>query len=256
MSGGASGPAAVAPPPEPADVGIVAALSIEVAPFMARLGHVRKYAGPKYSVVEGESGGKLVAMVLSGPGRKAARRAAEVLLAGHRPRWIVSAGFAGALDPALARDQIVLASEVVDPEGGRLTLDVSVPEPAGGRPIATGRLLTVDRIIRTAAEKAELRRRCSADLVDMETSAVASLCGERGIRFLSIRVISDEAGTDLPPEVLSVLGKTGSYRVGAALGALWRRPSSLKDLWALREQALGAAERLAEFLPGALARLD
>ncbi|HEX8199568.1 MAG TPA: nucleoside phosphorylase, partial [Isosphaeraceae bacterium] len=183
----------------------------------------------------------------------------ELLLAGHRPRWIVSAGFAGALDPALARDDVVLASEVLDTDGGHFAIDLSVPEagpgPGPGRGIASGRLLTVDAIVRTAAEKAELRRRFGADLVDMETAAVAAFCGERGIRFLPIRVISDEAGTDLPPEVLSILGPSGSYRLGATLGALWRRPASLKDLWALREHAHSAAERLAEIVPGALARL-
>ncbi|MBX6316403.1 MAG: nucleoside phosphorylase, partial [Isosphaeraceae bacterium] len=110
-------------------------------------------------------------------------------------------------------------------------------------------------IILTAAEKTALRARHGADIVDMETAAVAALCSEQNRRFLAVRVVSDEAGTDLPREVLSLLGPTGSFRLGAAVGALWRRPSSLKDLWALREQALQSADRLADVLPAALARL-
>jgi adenosylhomocysteine nucleosidase len=89
----------------------------------------------------------------------------------------------------------------------------------------------------------------------METAGVLGLCGERGVRALSVRVISDEAGVDLPPEVLTILGGTGGYRLGAAIGAVWRRPSSLKDLWALREHAWAAAERLARVLPGTIAQL-
>jgi adenosylhomocysteine nucleosidase len=257
MSGGSRGPdrPPVAPPPAPADVGIVAALSIEVGPLLGRFEHLRKYVGPRHTVFEGDCGVKRTALVVTGPGRAAARRGAELLLAGHRPRWIVSAGFAGGLDPGLRRDDLVLATEVVDLEGGRFAIDLSVPEAAQGQRLSSGRLLTVDAIIRTAAEKAELRRRFGADVVDMETSAVAALCGERAVRFLSVRAISDEAGTDLPPEILSVLGRTGSYRLGAALGALWRRPSSLKELWALREHALSAADRLAQVVPGILARL-
>ena len=115
--------------------------------------------------------------------------------------------------------------------------------------------MSVAKIARTATEKAELRRRHEAVAVDMETAAVAGLCADRGVHFLSVRVISDEAGTDLPPEVLAVIGPTGGFRLGATLGALWRRPASVKDLWTLREHANEAADRLAEVLPGLLAQL-
>ena len=91
-------------------------------------------------------------------------------------------------------------------------------------------MLTVDEIVRTAVEKAQLAAASMAPiLVDMETSSVAALCTERGVRFLSVRVISDEAGADLPPEVLAILGRSGGLRLGAALGAVWKRPSSVKD---------------------------
>jgi adenosylhomocysteine nucleosidase len=248
--------AGLAAPPAPADVGLVAALPIEVGPLLETFRGVRKYASERHQIIEGRCAGKLVALIVGGPGRKAAGRATRLLLAGHRPSWVVSAGFGGALDPALGRNDVVFATEVIDPDGPRFAIDLAPPrDDTPGRRIAAGRLLTVDAIVRTAAEKAELRRRHGADVVDMETSAVAASCAERGVRFLSIRVVSDEAGTDLPPEVLSILGRSGGYRVGAAIGALWRRPSSIKDLWALREHAHAAAERLAEVVTGALAQL-
>ena len=253
--GGVSGPPA--PPPVAADVGIVAALSLEVGFLIDQLASVRKYSGPKQAVIEGTCAGKLVVIVIAGPGRAAARRGAELLLAGHRPRWLLSVGFGGALDPALPRYAIVMPNEVLDREGRRYAIDLAVPPAVGqAQPrIATGRLLTVDQIIVTAAEKAELRRRYEADLVDMESSGVAALCSERGVRFLAIRVISDEAGIDLPPEVVTLLTQTGSYRVGAALRALWKRPSRIKELWALHEHAQEAADRLAKFTVAALGRL-
>ncbi|MHC5539779.1 phosphorylase family protein, partial [Singulisphaera rosea] len=122
--------------------------------------------------------------------------------------------------------------------------------------IRSGRLLTVDAIVRTAAEKAELRERFTADVVDMETSGVVSLCSARSIRFLSIRVVSDDAQKDLPPEVAALITHSGSYRVGAALRAIWNRPSSLKDFWALHEHAQECADRLAAFTAEAIGRLD
>jgi adenosylhomocysteine nucleosidase len=237
-----------APPPVPVDVGIVAALPIEVGPLVLRIMDVRKYASKGQTIVEGQLAGKLVALVQTGPGRARAQRGAERLIDGHRPRWVVSAGFAGSLNPQIPRNSVLLPIEVTNVEGRRF----ATGWPAGAQPPATverrGRLLTVDEVILKAEEKARLRREHDADLVDMESSSVAALCGERSVPFLSVRVVSDDATTDLPPEILSIMGESGSYRIGAAIGAIWKRPASLKDLLGLREQAADAADRLAKAL--------
>src|SRR5208283_954417 len=93
---------------------------------------VRKYAGPRHTVIEGQCAGKLVALVVAGMGRAAARRGTELLLAGHRPRWLLSSGFAGALGPALPRYTIVMPNDVVDREGHRYAIDAAVPPPDQG----------------------------------------------------------------------------------------------------------------------------
>jgi adenosylhomocysteine nucleosidase len=249
------GPTTKAPAPIPCDVGVVAATPIEVAPLLARFTNVRKYAGPRFTVIEGECAGKVVAVVLTGMGRARAQRGAELLLDGHRPRWIVSAGFGGALDPDLRRNEIVIPQEVVNLEGRRFAIDLAVPPEAESQGLRTGTLLTVDEFVRKASEKAELRQKFAADIVDMESSAIAALCGDRGVRFLAVRVVSDEAGVDLPPEILAIVGPSGGLRLGATMGALWKRPSSVKDLLVLRQHATEAANRLAVFLAGTFPRL-
>ena len=75
--------------------------------------------------------------------------------------------------------------------------------------------------------------------------AVAQLCSERNVRFLSIRVVSDDAEAELPVEVASLMNKSGSYLVGSALRAIWNRPSCMKDFLALHNHASEAADRLA-----------
>ena len=246
----------IAPPPGSVDVGIVAALPIELAPFLPRLSSVRKYSAGGRAVVEGEIAGKLVAVAIGGPGRAAATDSARRLVAGHRPRWIVSAGFAGALDPGLARREVLFPDEIVGPDGASIRVALAI-DPAGDGPaIRTGRLATVEEVVRTPADRAELRARTGAIAVDMETSAVASFCAEAGRRFLAVRVVSDSAEDVIPPEALALVGPTGSYRVGAALGAIWHRPSSLKDLLRLREHALAAARRLADVLIWTIGNLD
>jgi adenosylhomocysteine nucleosidase len=250
MSSGGTrrGQLTAAPPPVPVDVGIVVALPIEVSPLLDRFTDVRKYAAKGQTIVEGQLAGKLVALVLTGPGRARAQRGAERLIDGHRPRWIVSAGFAGSLDPAIARNDVILPVEVVNVEGRRFATDSPVGGLASLAGQRRGRLLTTDDVILKAEHKARLRVAHEADMVDMETSSVAALCAERGVKFLSLRVVSDDATTDLPPEVLTILGGSGGYRIGAAVGAIWRRPSSLKDLLALRTKAIEASEVLTKTL--------
>jgi adenosylhomocysteine nucleosidase len=235
-----------APPPIPADVGIVAALPIEVGPLILRLNDVRKYASKGQPILEGQLAGKLVALVQTGPGRARAQRGAERLIDGHRPRWVVSAGFAGSLNPEIPRNTVLLPTEVSNLEGRHFATDWPASAQVPASVERRGRLLTVDEVVLKAEQKARLRLEHCADLVDMESSSVAALCRDRSVPFVSIRVVSDDATTDLPPEILSIMGESGSYRIGAAIGAIWKRPASLKALLALREQAVDAADRLAK----------
>ena len=239
-------------------MGIVAALGVEVGFLTDRLKRVRRYSGPQHKVIEGEIGDKLVALIVGGVGRASARQATRHLIDGHRPRWIVSAGFAGALDPSLKRNDVVLPNEVIDVEGRRFSVGVVVPtgDPsAPGARLFSGTLLTVDALARTATEKAELRARFSADVVDMESSAVATVCGEAGLRFLSVRIVSDEAAHDLPQEIVTLMNRSGGRLVGSALRAIWNRPSALKDLLSLHSHSQEAADRLADVTLAMIARL-
>jgi adenosylhomocysteine nucleosidase len=233
--------------PSPADVGVVIALPIEAGYFLDGLERVRRFDARSLSVTEGEVEGRVVAVIVTGVGPDRARRGAEHLLAGHRPRVLVSAGFAGALDAGLNRNELVAPRAVVDGEGDEIAVDAAYVASLPGV-VKAGRLLMVDRVITDPAEKAALRREHQADLVDMETFAVAAAARARGTAFASLRVVSDDARTELPPEIARMLNKTGSYRVGAAIRAIWGRPSSLKDFWNLHAQAMEASDRLASGL--------
>ena len=78
------------------------------------------------------------------------------MISGHRPRMIIAAGFARALDPSLSRNDLVLPDEIIDREDFRHLVDK--PAALGGSVRhAGGRLLTVDQVVLMASEKAELR---------------------------------------------------------------------------------------------------
>ena len=133
----------LAPAPVPADVGIVMALAIESGYLCDNLRRVRRYSTRAHFITEGELAGKIIAVILTGPGKAAARHGTEVLIVGHRPRWIISAGFAGGLDPSLERHDLVIPHQVIDLEGNLLTVELAVPTLPGlrahGGPTAFGR---------------------------------------------------------------------------------------------------------------------
>jgi adenosylhomocysteine nucleosidase len=188
--------------------------------------------------------------MLAGPGCENAAEATEMLIAGHRPKHVVSAGFAGALSPDLKRNDLLLADRILA-EGREEAVDLPPQFRAMLlRPgVHCGALLTRDRVVRLASEKRSLFQQHQALAVDMETFAVAEVCRRRAMSFSSIRVINDTADETLPPDMDYLLSqKPGAAQWGAALGAVLHRPGSAKDMYRLRENALVASLRLAKFL--------
>lgn len=83
---------------------------------------------------------------------------------------LIFSGFAGALDPALRVGDVVRGREIV----------------------------TVDEVVASAKEKAELFARTGMRAVDMESEHLAAVARELEIPFCVARVISDDAHHDLP----------------------------------------------------------
>jgi len=230
-----------------ADVGVVCALSIEMSSFLARCERVRKYVGGRFVFRGGLFGPTRVAVVESGMGESRAAAATHALIDAHTPDWVFSCGFAGALKPHLKPGDVVVGNAVLSPDGRRLAIDVKMTEDPE-RGFHVGPVLTADHLVRTAAEKKELGEKYDALVVDMESWAVADACRQRRKPFVAVRVVTDEMAKDLPSEILTLVGQSGAVRLGAAVGAIWKRPGSFKEIWRLREVAYQAADRLADFL--------
>ncbi len=241
----------------PCHVGVVFALDLESGYFEDRLAGKIAVHGDGFTVRTGGLKGRGVAVMVTGHGQAAARRGAEALIAGHRPRWVISAGFAGGLAPQVTRGDIVMANAVIGENGQRLAIDLHLSsDHPPTKDLHAGALITVDRIVRTAAEKRSLGKKHGALAVDMESLAVAQVCQQEKQRFLAIRAITDALDDELPRDVERLLNKkTLAKRLGSAAGSLVRRPSAAKDLWKLRESAITAAVRLAKFLEGVVIQL-
>ncbi|MEQ8787541.1 MAG: hypothetical protein RIC55_14655 [Pirellulaceae bacterium] len=248
------------PPVEipPCDVLVVFALGVESGGLVDRLEESTTLGGQSFREHSGQLGGQRVVVIESGVGRKAAARATDDAIALHKPAWVVSAGFAAGLREGLKRGQIVMADHLRDEPGGDWSVGFKIaPEAAAATPgLHVGRLLTVDRLVRTRKEKRRLGEEFDAIALDMETTAVAEVCQRRQVRLLSVRVISDTVDDELPREIERLMRQqTLAGQLGAAAGAIIGRPSSVKDMWKLRDDAFKASERLATFLLGVLPQL-
>ncbi len=238
-----------------ATIGIVCALHLEVVPLLDKIHATRTHAGNGLKFHDCSLGDVRIVVVEGGTGHKRATQATNALIDAFEPSWILSVGLSGALIPEMDIGHIVVGDSLIYESGNpeiSLRLDMSDDVEHG---LHVGKLCTADRIIRTREEKRELHAKTGAIAVDMESLAVAKVCKARSTGFMAIRAISDDLSEDLPPEVLAIFGPKGTIRAGALVGSILKRPSSVKDLWKIRESAVNAAKNLAQFTIGAISQL-
>jgi adenosylhomocysteine nucleosidase len=250
--------AAVERPRVACDVGFVFALGIESGGLEDLLKGVVTTQAAGLTVREGNLRERTVAIVTAGVGQLAAARGTQALIAGHRPSWVISAGFAGGLDPRLKCGDVLMADSLISVDGRRLAIDLKIsPESVVAmKGLHLGPCVASETILHRPADKAALGRRTGALAVDMESWAVGEVCRQAKTRFLAIRVISDAVDDELPADVETLARQTSTAsRLGAAAGAIFRRPSSIKDMLKLKEDALIFSDRLARFLAGVVEQL-
>lgn len=184
-------------------IGIIAALDREYDELRRLLG------GKDWGSIAGNG----IVLAHSGMGKvNAALKAAE-LINGYQLDALVNSGVAGGLAPELKTLDVLAATEVVYHdvwcgEGNaygqiqglpeRFKCDSHLLEAARAVPgIKTGLFTSGDFFISTKEEgDAILSHFPEALCVDMESGAIAQVCAINRLPFLSLRVISDVAGSD------------------------------------------------------------
>jgi hypothetical protein len=143
------------------------------------------------------------------------------------PGIIVSSGLAGALDPTLLPGDVVIDGH----RGLVARLQAILPHARIGAVVGS------DTIVATAAEKQALTDRTGAIAVDMETHIARRVAARRNLPFVAVRVISDDAGSTLPPAALVGMKPDGSMALRAVLWSLARQPRQLPSLIRTGDQA-------------------
>ncbi len=201
-------------------VAIVAALEREITPLVRRWRVTfREHEGRRFKFFENEQR----VLVCGGIGAEAARRTAEAVIVLYHPGVVQSVGFAGALDATLKLGEIFSPSRVID------STDGSCVETGVG----SGVLVSFGSIA-GSEQKARLANAYQAQAVDMEAAAVARAALLRGVRFVAIKVISDESDFSLPG-LQEFVGADGQFRTRAFVAAAtfqpWLWPRIVRLAW-------------------------
>jgi adenosylhomocysteine nucleosidase len=206
---------------------------------------LRRLAGPCNAAIAGQS----FILVETGVGRAAIETAFDWLLTAlPRPRWLLYAGFAGALDPALHIGDVLVADTVIDALGRSWSSAIPVHAWPG---VQRGRLFTSDRLVGAPEHKRRLRAQFDARMVDMEAAHVAARCADAAIPFGCVRAISDTVDSSLSPALVDLLAgeRVSAVRLARAIA---RSPALLPELCRLGRDTRIAAGQLARALDGFL----
>src|SRR2546421_4304307 len=225
-------------------IAITFALSAESSDFVRLLENRGGVSREGVESTRGVVHGKSIAVIHTGVGKKACRETMEIMLRREPFEYLISAGFAGALEKELRIGHLLVAENFSSPQ-----LLGSPQLVLADEGTFLGKLLTLPRMVETIADRESLNKKTGAAAVDMETEILAEICAAHDLPMLSLRAISDTASEPFPApaEVLFDVAsqKTSFVRVGSYL---LTHPAAFARLNAFRERVAVARRTLADAL--------
>jgi adenosylhomocysteine nucleosidase len=171
---------------------------------------------------------------VTGIGRTNAAENARRAIARMKPERVITAGFAGGLNPALKCGTVIYAEDY----------DAGFGEELEDLGAVSATFHCHRRVAITAEEKAELFRQTGADAVEMESSVIRTICREFHIPSATVRVISDDARQDLPLDFNALMTSEDRINYIKLMGAVLSRPQRIPKLMEFQRQTISAAEKL------------
>jgi adenosylhomocysteine nucleosidase len=146
-------------------------------------------------------------------------------------RRVLSIGICGALSPALAVGDCIVATEIVAQEQRYIAYQPWTDELLARVPEARpGAIAGSEKIVAQADEKTRLYRATGAAGVDMESHIAAAMAQEFGLPFAALRVVSDSSRASLPHAAEVAMSPNGKVDFLAVLRSLMARPGQIPAL--------------------------
>lgn len=187
-------------------------------------------------------------LLADGIGAAAATRACAAIPQPATLDAIFSVGHCGATRPAWRHGDVLTASQLTHDASGETF--PCIPATSSTRPVSPAALLTVDHIVRFAAEKHHIGVR-GFDAVEMEAAAVARFARQHRIPFLVLKSVSDTCEEDLPIDLERARRPGGGLRIHSVLAQALSRPwTGIPGLRRLAHAAHLASDSLGEAILG------
>lgn len=225
-------------------IAITFALPAESSDFIRLLENQSLNSREGVENIRGRLHGKLIAVIHTGVGKMVCRERMEVMLRRERFDYLISTGFAGALEKELRVGHLLVADNYSTPK----LLECPQLELADETTFL-GRLATVPRMIESIGQREMLNKRTGAAAVDMETETIAELCAAHDLPMLSVRGISDTAEQSFPAPAHVLFDLAKQETDFARLGwYLLTHPRAIGRLNAFRKRIAIARKALADAL--------
>ena len=178
-------------------IAIISATEDEVSGLLNAMSGKKSAKAGTINFIEGKFIGTDVVIAISGVGIKKARNCTNSLIKKYNPKIIISAGFAGALNPKLTLGEIVVpgwAASIKNQE--KIQFENRLPYIAFK--YINGGVLTESSFINSKEKKLDLFVKSGAEIVDMETWAIADAASKLETKVISVRAVSDLTNQHLP----------------------------------------------------------
>jgi adenosylhomocysteine nucleosidase len=175
---------------------------------------------------------------LTGIGRRNAAENIRDAIACVQPERVITAGFAGGLNPRLSCGAVVYEQD----------FDAGFSRELEELGAVAARFHCHRRVAITAGEKSDLWRETGADAVEMESSVIRTICRELHIPSATVRVISDDAHQDLPLDFNALMTSDDRINYLKLMWAVISHPGRIPKLIQFQHQTIDAARKLGAVL--------
>jgi adenosylhomocysteine nucleosidase len=215
-------------------VGVLAPMPSELSPVVKTMG-LRRVEGA--SVHTGRVGAVDVVATRTGMGLTLATEAVNRLLDAETVDHVLVVGIAGGIGTARVGDVLCPTAAVDRSTGTRYDATPLAAELDGVVSSSDEFLVDPERVAALVDD--------GVRALDMETSAVAAVCVQRGVPWSAVRVISDLATDHPDASVLDLAHPDGTPNARAAIPFLLRNPRRIPGLVKLGRDSMRAAKAAA-----------
>ncbi len=184
-------------------------------------------------------------LIVCGMGQELAKTALTYLLNHYSIQQVCLLGFCGALKDNLKRPKAFIITESKNLKNQTLLTPSPLPEKT--RSLSKAIAVTVNSVAGQKGEKLLLQENYLADIVEMESFALAELCQQKQIPFLHLRWVLDEFN-DTIPNVSAFVDAWGKIKILPLVFSLLKNPALCFELILLGKNSKQSLEAMLLYL--------